>query len=199
MKKIISICLLILSPLVFGASAAEEVQAKLNAIKTLRANFKQKVTAGKRTISTSSGNMALARPGKFLWKTKKPMEQTVIADGKQIWVYDVDLEQVTVKKQQKGLGGTPGLFLSGYGNTVTRDFEVKAMNQNTYELKAKSPKENYQRLRLTFSGENLTNIEFFDQLGQHTDVQLIDVKQSPGLESSLFKFVPPKGVDIVRE
>lgn len=202
MKKLMSIALCFLMNTAFSQSPGEELQAKLNALKTMSASFNQVVKAGKREVSQTSGTMALSRPGKFRWETKDPMEQLVIADSKKMWVYDVDLEQVTVKKQQKGLGGTAGLFLSGYDNTVTRDFDVSAAvdgSKQVYSLKAKSPKENFQQLKLVFKGDKLTNIELFDQLGQHTSVQLSNIKNNPSLASSLFQFKPPKGVDVVEQ
>ncbi|KTC73076.1 outer membrane lipoprotein carrier protein [Legionella birminghamensis] len=202
MKKLVTAALCLLVNTAFCQSAGEELQAKLNALRTMSANFNQVVKAGKREVSETSGVMALSRPGKFRWETKDPMEQLVVADSNRLWVYDVDLEQVTVKKQQNGLGGTAGLFLSGYDNTVTRDFEVSADangKKTSYDLKAKSPKENFQKVKLIFNGDKLTNIELFDQLGQHTSVQLSNIKNNPSLSASLFQFKPPKGVDVVEQ
>ena len=150
MKKLMLIALFSFSSCLFSQSAGELLQEKLNAIKSMTAQFNQIVKAKKREISRSSGTMALQRPGKFRWETKDPMEQLVVADGKKMWVYDVDLEQVTVKKQEKGLGGTAALFLSGYDDTVTRDFNVSQQVSGktiTFDLKSKSSKE----MQLIFS------------------------------------------------
>lgn len=189
-------------PLVFSQSATDAVQAKLNGITSMTAHFNQVITAGKREVAHSSGNMAILRPGCFRWQTLKPMEQLIIADGKRLWVYDTDLEQVTVKKQEDTLGGTPALFLSTYKNTVTRDFTVQVLKDGpvkAYALLAKSPKENYQKLILTFKDNSLAVIEFFDQLGQHTTIQLSQVSRNPVLQPSLFRFHPPKGTDVVEQ
>ncbi|STX29387.1 outer membrane lipoprotein carrier protein [Legionella beliardensis] len=202
MRKLLTLLLIICIPSVWADTPAAEVQAKLNAIHSMSANFDQIVTAGKREVSQTSGKMALVRPGRFRWETKSPLEQLVVADSKQLWVYDIDLEQVTVKKQEQGLGGTPGLFLSGYDNTVTRDFDVTAKDKDgvrTYILKAKSPKENFQTVHLTFNKDALSLIEFFDQLGQHTIVKLKNIKTNPSLATKLFQFKPPKGVDVVEQ
>lgn len=199
---------LILSLLLCGASAAfaqtpsEVVQTKLNSIRTMTANFSQVVKAKKREVSRSSGNMALERPGRFRWLTQEPMEQLIVADGKKMWVYDKDLEQVTVKKQEKGLGGTAALFLSGYDETVARDYNVTQFNEgkNTiFDLKAKSSKGNFQRIKLLFSNEELTGLELYDQLGQITYVKLLKIKSNPKLDAKLFQFKPPKGVDVVQQ
>lgn len=178
------------------------LQAKLNAIRTMNASFSQVVKAKKHEVSRSSGTMALFRPGRFRWETKNPMEQLVIADGKHLWIYDVDLEQVTVKKQDQGVGGTAALFLSGYDDTVARDFDVTTYKEGSkeyFDLHSKSNKANFQRVKLIFVGEMLNGIELYDQLGQHTDVNLSKIKQNPKLSPTLFKFKTPKGVDVVEQ
>jgi outer membrane lipoprotein carrier protein len=202
MKKIALLLTLIFSPLAFCDSAGEILQAKLNQIHSLSAGFEQVVNAKKRELSRSSGTMALERPGRFRWQTQDPMEQLIIADGEKLWVYDVDLEQVTVKKQEKGVGGTAALFLSGYNDTVTRDFEVTVNTQGDtqrYDLRSKSAKANFERVKLIFVGDMLKGIEMYDQLGQHTIVTLTRVKTNPKLAATLFKFKPPKGADVVQQ
>lgn len=202
MKRIVFCILCFISTHVMSQSAGEALQDKLNAMHSMTANFKQVVKAKSRVVSQSSGTMALARPGKFRWQTKDPMAQLVVADGKNMWIYDVDLEQVSVKKQDKGLGGTAALFLSGYDNKVTQDFDV-AQTQNdsiqVYELKAKSSKENFQRIKLTFDHDNLNGLELYDQLGQVTTVRFSQIKANPKVEDKLFSFKPPKGVDVVHQ
>ena len=108
MKKILWLTVLLCGQSVFAATPSELLQAKLNALRTMSADFTQVVKAKRREVSHSSGTMALSRPGRFRWQTKAPMEQLVVADGKQLWIYDVDLEQVSVKKQEKSVGGTAG-------------------------------------------------------------------------------------------
>ena len=202
MKKLTLMLLLCFSSSLFSQTSGELLQEKLNAIRTMTANFNQIVKAKKKEVSRSSGTMALQRPGRFRWQTIDPMEQLVVADGTKMWVYDVDLEQVTVKKQEKGLGGTAALFLSGYDDTVTRDFEVtqKTVGQvTTFDLKSKSPKENFQQIKLIFTEDKLTGLELHDQLGQVTTVKLVQIKSNPKLPAKLFQFKPPKGVDLVQQ
>lgn len=181
---------------------SDALQAKLNSIHTMSASFSQVVHVKKREISRSSGSMALSRPGHFRWQTKSPMEQLVLADGQRLWIYDVELEQVTVKKQEKGLGGTAALFLSGYGDTVTRDFNVTTYNKSNkayFDLYSKSNKANFQHIKLLFVGDELSGLELYDQLGQHTVVVLSHRRNNPTLASALFKFKTPKGVDVVEQ
>ena len=202
MKRLMTYILVLISSTAFAESASDAVQAKLNAIHSMSANFTQTVNAGKREVANSSGMMAILRPGRFRWQTNSPMKQLVVADSERLWVYDIELEQVTVKKQEKGVGGTPGLFLSGNNDNLARDFDVttsKKGNKELFNLKAKSPKENYQRLTLIFNGDTLCEIEFFDQLGQHTIVHLSQIKNNPTLATTVFHFKPPKGVDVVQQ
>lgn len=202
MKKIFIALLLSISTSVFCQTPGELLQAKLNGIRSMTANFKQSVKAKQKVVSRSSGTMALQRPGRFRWQTLQPMTQLMVADSQHIWVYDKDLEQVTVKKQSKGLGGTAALFLSGYDDTVTRDFNVAQSgvgNELVFDLKSKSSKASFQRIKLLFRGDLLTGLELYDQLGQITTVQLSQIKLNPKLASNLFQFKTPKGVDVVQQ
>ena len=202
MKKI-SLCLMLLwTNVALSDVVSDALQLKLNAIRTMSALFDQVVKAKEHQVSHSSGTMALARPGRFRWQTQSPMAQLVVADGERLWVYDVELEQVTLKQQDKGLGGTAALFLTNDGDTVTRDFDVTAYKEGQkdgYDLHSKSSKANFQRVKLLFAGHLLSGIELFDQLGQHTVVRLSHVKNNPMLASNLFKFKTPKGVDVVNQ
>lgn len=184
----------------YGGDVSDALQDKLNSIHTMSASFNQVVHANKREVSHSSGTMALLRPGHFRWQTTNPMAQLVLADGQHLWVYDVDLEQVTVKKQDRGLGKTAALFLSGYTDNLARDFDVTSYtkgNQLYFDLHSKSKKANFKRVQLVFVGHELRGIELYDELGQHTVVLFSHVKNNPTLASALFKFKIPKGVDVV--
>lgn len=195
-------CLLQFSAYAAANTPADRLQQRLNNLKSMTARFKEVVRADGRTVSRSRGTMALQRPGRFRWHTLSPMEQLVVADGKDLWVYDVELEQVTVKKQQKGIGGTPGLFLSGYDDTVSRDFDVKEDEHSghrvDYDMRSKSKKDNFQRVKMVFDDDKLIKLVLYDQLGQITIVDLYHVRTNPKIKPSQFSFKPPKGVDIIR-
>lgn len=202
MKKIICLGLTWFINQAFAQSPSELLQMKLNALQTMNANFTQIVKAKRREISHSEGKMALSRPGRFRWETRLPMQQLVIADGKRLWIYDVDLEQVSVKKQEKSVGGTAGLFLSGYNDSVAKDFDVQVKEEGPrmqFFLKAKSNKANFQQVQLMFEGAALRGIALYDQLGQVTDVKLNQVQVNPRLMAALFQFKAPKGVDVVEQ
>jgi outer membrane lipoprotein carrier protein len=201
-KKITLFLLACCSTLSWSQIPAEVLQNKLNAMTTLNADFSQTVKAKKRVVARSTGTMALQRPGRFRWNTIDPMQQLIVADGQKMWIYEKELEQITVKKQEKGLGGTAALFLSGYDNKVSNDFDVSEKEDGklmVFDLKAKAAKENFQRIKLTFNSSQLTALELYDQLGQITYVTLSHIKMNKQLPSTLFQFKPPKGVDVVEQ
>ncbi len=202
MKKLVGLLLIMGVTQVNADTSSDLLQEKLNSLRTMNANFTQVVKAKNRELSHSSGTMALSRPGRFRWQTISPMEQIVVADGQRLWIYDIDLEQVSVKKQEKSVGGTAGLFLSGYNETVANDFAVTVQekdNKVLFDLNAKSNHANFQRVKLTFEGAALRGISLYDQLGQITDVTLNQVKVNPKLAAALFQFKAPKGVDVVEQ
>lgn len=187
---------------VYADANGDHLQKKLNVFKSMTAHFSQMIHNHSREISRSSGDMALKRPGQFRWNTRTPMSQLVVADGKKLWIYDVDLEQVTVQKQESSVGGSAALFLSGYNETAAKSFQVKSVAEGkttTFDLRALSDKENFQRILLTFNGDLLQNMILFDQLGQKTSIKFTDVKNNPNLSETLFHFSPPKGVDIIKQ
>lgn len=178
------------------------VQKKLLAIRTMHAAFMQTIHAKHRVVSQSSGMMALSRPNRFRWQTKQPMAQTVIADGKRVWIYDTELEQVTVSQQTKHLGAAGALFLSQDHNAVARDFDLMSYHQgvfDTFDLQAKSHKSNFEHVRLMFKKNILVGIELDDQLGQHTVVRFSNIKMNQTEPDHLFQFKVPDGVDVVEQ
>lgn len=185
---------------VYAESEATVVQNKLSAIQTLHAHFTQTIQSQQRSMSSSSGEMVLVRPDKFRWQTKRPMAQTVIADGKQLWIYDVELEQVTVSRQSQNLGIAGALFLSQDPNSVQQNFAVKASRQGSieiFDLHAKSSRANFERVRLVFEKNQLTTIELYDQLGQHSTLRFSKIVMNHSESPALFQFHIPPGVDVV--
>lgn len=203
MKIFISFLLLFVLNFAYGSESSELLNKELEGMKTMTASFNQVVKANKKTLSRSSGKMSLYRPGRFRWKTIDPMAQLIVADGKQIWVYDVDLEQVTVKKQSKNLGGTAALFLSGYDSTLGDNYNIKIIQKGKnkqFDMKAKSAKmSDFQRIKMQFIDGVLKKLDLYDQLGQITEVTLNKIKINSNIDKSLFKFVPPKGVDVIKQ
>ncbi len=175
---------------------------KLHHISSMKAAFTQKVLLKKRVVSHSSGTMAFERPGHFRWQTKSPMEQLLIADGKQFWMYDIDLEQVTVRPQSAVTGAAAGLFLGDDRTQFLRAFKVEAVHTDENEafvLQAVAKDANIQKMKLWFRGAILTRMDLYDQLGQQTVIHFKKVQNNMILAARLFRFSPPKGVDVVAQ
>ena len=202
MKYIYAAILSCVYQLAFALTDTEDLIQKLNAIHALKANFSQKVTSHHRTISSASGKVLMQRPGRFRWETLKPNQQLVLADGKRVWIYDVELEQVTSKPQASSLRGTPALFLTTSNETLARDFTVQRTVKGTderYQLHAKASKSPFSQVELLFSHHELVALALDDQLSQHTQVTLNHVQTNPTLSAKLFQFKPPQGVDVMHE
>ncbi len=188
--------------MVLADSPAEAVQQKLNAIRYMTASFTETVSGTKKAISKTTGKMALYRPARFRWETRSPISQWVIADGKKLWVYDIDLEQVTVKAQQKGIGDTAGLFLSGYNETLSKDFTVTYQslhNQDVYTLKSVKKQSDFQTMALFFEKNVLVRMMLLDMLNQETDIHFSNIKMNQKPIMKLFEFRTPKGVDVIEQ
>lgn len=191
----------ILSSATFADGDANYLQQKLQYIKTMQASFSQSIEAKKVNTSRSYGSMALSKPNLFRWQTDKPMSQLFIADGKKMWMYDKDLEQVSVREQGVKLGGIAGVFFGNESGVIERDFKVKLLKKNNveyFELRSKR-KTNFSKVNLMFSGPSLRQIELYDELGQKTRVELHHVVINSNLPAQSFKFIVPKGTDVVRQ
>ncbi|MDX2345404.1 MAG: outer membrane lipoprotein chaperone LolA [Legionella sp.] len=204
-KKLILGCLVfgvILSQAAWSDNAGEVLWDKLRAIESMQADFKQKVTAKKRVLSQSAGKMALERPKHFRWQTKTPMEQVLVADGQKFWLYDVDLEQVTVRPQAGLEGAAAGLFLGDNKARFLHDFKVTAGQvdkQDVFKLQAIAKQANIQKMTLRFDGALLRAMDLYDQLGQRTAIEFTQVENNLVFSPDLFGFSPPKGVDVVTQ
>jgi outer membrane lipoprotein carrier protein len=201
---------LMLFPL-FGwaENAATSLEATLANIKTLQADFTEVILTGKQVNQRLSGTFYLKKignnqPGKFLWQTKKPIHQEIIFDGRQLWIYDKDLEQVTITSLQRNVGGTPVLLLNGKTGNIGRNYTVKlasdSANPHTrlYTLMPKQ-KTLYRFIQMFFDGESLVRMRFEDNLGQFTDFTFTHIKLNQPLTDKPFVFHPPKHVDIIHE
>lgn len=186
-------------------TASAQLTQLLSGIKNLQANFVQTVFNGSGGIlQRTSGQMTLQRPGKFRWEIEHPSKQLLIADGSRIWFYDVALEQVTVQKQQAVQGGTPALLLSGSAQRLVQDYAITSLpssktNIQSFKLIPKTKNCLFQGIELNFRDQKLHSMRLLDNLKQATVVNFSRVQNNPTLNSELFHFVPPQGVDVVTE
>jgi chaperone LolA len=189
-----------------SVSVADEVLNKfLHELQTLHASFEQKQFNDKgKLLESSQGEVYLQRPGKFRWDYQKPYQQLIVADGKQVWVYDDDLEQVTIKPLDEALGKTPALLLTKNINKIENDFAVSNLpqqdaNSTVFMLKPKGKQVQFDSIRITLQQQNLNAMELVDNLGQMTRIQFKPITTNKPLDAKLFTFTPPEGTDVVEE
>jgi outer membrane lipoprotein carrier protein len=170
-------------------------------VTTLRGRFQQSVLdADGVLVDASSGTIEIDRPGRFRWATDDPYEQWVIADGVNVWSYDVDLAQVTVKPQADALSNTPALLLGGDSGAL-EDFTIEASSVDDgitwVRMTPADPESGFRRVVLGFDDGKLARMVFLDSLEQQTVVELSDVEYNLDLDPARFEFTPPDDVDIV--
>lgn len=187
------------------AQPSDEGQRLLNAfvndVQVLSARFEQSlVDADDAVIETSRGTVNIRRPGKFRWAYAEPYEQVLVADGLNVWSYDVDLAQVTVNSQAAVLSNTPATLLGG-SNSVLDDFDYigsfSADGTVWVRLTPKSSDNGFSKVELGFTDGTLTRMIFGDTLEQTTLIALLDVTMNEPVADEFFEFSLPDGVDLV--
>jgi outer membrane lipoprotein carrier protein len=168
---------------------------------TLDGRFEQSLIDAEGTIvERTSGTLEIERPTRFRWSYSEPYEQWLVADGLNIWSYDLDLEQVTVKPQAEALANTPALLLGGSESALEQfDFGGTTLEEVTtwVRLEPKDKNSGYNRVELGFIDNELRRMVFFDNLEQTTLVSLYDVKLNEPIDAERFEFVVPDDVDLV--
>jgi len=202
LKQLILAFALVL-PLVAHAGGVDRLKAFIAGAKTAEADFTQTVSDKNNRVSQqASGKMAFARPGKFRWDYSKPYEQVIVGDGVKLWLYDADLEQVTVKSLGDVIAGTPAALLAG-DNAIEKYFALKdagvADGLEWLEATPKNKDTTFERIRMGFRGDTLVQMELFDFFGQRTTLKLTGMVRNPSIPLSRFTFTPPKGADIIGE
>lgn len=186
-----------------NVNAANELIAILEKTHSMKANFEQFAVNKKNQQGheQSHGKMALSRPGKFHWETLGPMKQLIVASNDLVWLYDMDLEQVTKSKVDYSQPGNPAMLLSGSSDTLNKTFNVTKLTMPGvgvwFELKPKSQNNLYQSIKLHFVDDKLIAMYMADNLGQSSEFQFENVVTNSDLDDNLFTFTPPKGVDVV--
>lgn len=183
------------------ADARARLDAFVEGTKSLKAQFTQTVTDAKgRKTQEASGSLFLSRPGKFRWVYSKPYAQLIVGDGKKLWIYDEDLDQVTVRKLDQAIGESPAALLAG-SNDLDKLFNLKdAGSRDGLEWLEATPKGkegSFERVRMGFRGNDLAAMELEDNFGQTTVLRFSNLERNPALGSSLFRFTPPKGTDVI--
>ena len=186
-----------------GAAGLDMLRIFLQQTTTGKARFAQIIVdKNMKQLQQATGTMHFARPGKFRWQYDKPYEQLIVGDGSRLWVYDKDLNQVSVRKLDQALGDSPAALLAG-SNEIEKIYDLTNLGNQEgldwVEAVPKSKENAFERIRLGFSESGLQAMELRDQFGQATVIKFAEVERNPKLSPELFKFVPPKGADVIRE
>ena len=183
------------------AASLERLRQFVRETQTARTPFTQ-VVADKngRVVQTVSGQFDLARPGRFRWSVDKPYKQLLVGDGQKVWVFDPDLNQVIVRNMGEALGASPAALLAGKAD-VESAFSWKdqpvADGLDWLQATPLSKDSTFSEIRLGFDANGLVALELFDAFGQKSVVRFTAFERNPKLSPELFKFVPPKGADVI--
>lgn len=188
-----------------GVHAGEGLQRLdrfYNQVHSFQADFHQVLRDAKgNVLQESNGVMMLQRPDRFRWTYDEPYPQLVVGDGKRIWFYDKELEQVSVKSMEKTIGNTPALMLSG-NRPLTSEFDITGEGRREGRvwvvLEPRQADSNFQAVHVGF-GDELEMMVLEDQFDQTTRIEFTNVQRNPDLDPQLFTFVVPEGVDVVGE
>ena len=201
-SRLFKSCLLAFSSLLaMPAFAADDLQTVISDLASFTASFEQTLyDADSVPLQTTRGTIALKRPGRFNWQYTDPATQEIIADGTRIWLYDKDLEQVTVNKIDDRIAGTPLVLLMGTA-PLADAFSVKSVGESDgidwYELTPKVAESDFQLVFIGLSGDALASMELRDNFGQATQIIFSDFNANSELDDALFEFNAPAGVDII--
>ncbi|WP_395699242.1 outer membrane lipoprotein chaperone LolA [Aquabacterium sp.] len=206
MKRLPIAALLMAATLSARADAVDTLREFAREVKTGRAGFTQTVTSpdgAKKKVS--NGSFEFARPERFRFSYAKPFEQTIVSDGRKVWLHDVDLNQVSVRSATQALGATPAALLAG--SEIDKDFELSAQPardgldwvQATPRKQQAAGDSTVKQVLIGFRGKTLAALEIVDAFGTRSVLQFKDVVVNPKLADDAFKFTPPKGADVIEQ
>ncbi len=201
MKKLLIASLLLVSFAVH-ADGVDTLKEFVRDVKSGRATFTQTVTApdGAKKRS-SSGSFEFLRPNRFRFVYAKPLEQTIVSDGQKVWIYDADLNQVSIRKFSAVLGATPAALLAG--GSLDKDFDVSNQpSEGGLEWLLALPKVKdgaFQSVRIGFKAKTLAVVEITDSFGQRSTLQFSQMQSNAVIAADAFKFTPPAGADVIEQ
>ncbi|MFW2404606.1 MAG: outer membrane lipoprotein chaperone LolA [Gammaproteobacteria bacterium] len=205
------VCLLWVSGCLTGAvaddhsPAADEgldvLRAYLDGLGTVTADFRQQIVdRDLEPIDDSSGQVILKKPGRFRWDYREPYERVISADGERVWLYEADLDQVTIRRLDAGLGETPAALLTGAADVLDHfDYRGSEVDDGIrwLRLEPRAAESDFSGVELGFAGQELQRIFLTDRLGQRTRILLSNVDTTAAVEDDFFVFQVPDGVDVI--
>jgi outer membrane lipoprotein carrier protein len=201
-KNFISILIVgLYLPAAHAGEGLNRLQAYTGNLKTLQAKFTQTLFDEKmQQLEVASGEFFLQKPGKFRWDYQQPYKQQIVADGKVLWMYDPELQQVTVKQLAEALGAAPIALLTGE-QPLQEQFKIVELGlidgREFLQLEAKVKDTDFGFMLLAFGEQGLEAMELKDKLGQVTRIEFIKPVLNKDIKQSMFEFKPPKGADVI--
>ena len=209
MKKLFAGLALSALVLAAHAGAMESLENFIRNAKTGHADFTQVITAPSKDgqaarSKTSSGTFDFQRPNRFRFEYRKPFEQTIVADGQTLWLYDKDLNQVSQRKQAKVLGSTPAALIASSPDleSLKREFDLQALpDRDGLQWVQAVPKQKDGQLtnmKVGFRGDQLAALDIQDSFGQRSLLTFTNMQVNGAVNAAAFTFTPPKGADVVQ-
>lgn len=169
-----------------------------------QANFEQhSFDANGKALQQLQGRIVLQKPDQFYWQSGEPFPQQIISDGKTIWHYDEDLEQVVIQQYDEQLQHTPLLLILNHSDNIKANFELKKYHkkrqQERFTLSLKDSDNSIKTIELEFLKAQLVGLSFTDNMQQSTAISFSDIELNQAAEASLFEFEVPEGADVLHE
>lgn len=187
----------------YADAATVRLSDLLGKAETLSGRFSQLTLDASGThLQEATGQMELKRPGLFRWHTDAPLEQLLVSNGQQVWLYDPDLEQVTIQQLDQRLTHTPALLLSGDVSKIGENFTIEfkeAGDVVDFILRPKARDTLFDTLRLSFRGGLINDMQLIDSVGQRTNILFMGVQLNQPLAAERFTFEIPAGVDVIQQ
>lgn len=200
-QSLFALMLMTLAAPLLAGSAIDQLNSFHQQMQTLQADFSQQLISEKGEVQQQvAGKVYIQRPGKFRWDYHSPYEQLIMGDPQRLIIYDVDLEQVTVKKLDEALGQTPAVILSGNSDLAANFHIIELADKGELKRVELSPRSNegsFTRMELGFKNGELSRLELLDSFGQLTVITLQQTIRNGPLPDNIFDFTPPEGVDVV--
>ena len=191
-----------LSGNLFAGTGRQQLDRFLDGLTTMSAEFVQTVSnANTGEVLGAEGSLYLQRPGRFRWEYLNP-RQVIVADGKRVWLYDKELDQISHRSQESALEGTPALLLTN-DQPLENSFHVlDAGHRDGFDWVKLQPKledGEFSEIQVGFSGDQMQRMDIVDGFGQVTQFRFLRMRRNPELDAALFRFKPPSGIDMISE
>ncbi|MDZ7737041.1 MAG: outer membrane lipoprotein chaperone LolA [Gammaproteobacteria bacterium] len=201
MLRLFFVFIAILAAPAVQAGGEEQLRAFLSDLDSLRAGFEQKLfNESGDLLETAEGELYLQRPGKFNWTYQSPYQQQIITDGKTLWIYDQDLEQVTIRNMGESMQASPAAILGGSAN-IDELYDITELGElegyDWVRLESRDDDSQYSDVRMGFDGRELGMMILSDNLSQTTRIDFSNVVLNTDIDAARFEFTPPPDVDVI--